>query len=186
MRSIVKGLMTAVALTALAAAPVRAYVVPITDGNWTTFDFLGVGSQFQDLYGDPLDFTFTLTHPDTFTVTDGYNAGDQFGVVISEQAPFSLNFYATSTPGNPFDYVGDDWSAALRDPNFSSIVIPLSPGIYDVSGYAIQSPFYAGEGAVLLGSAPEPEIWVMMLAGLGAIGGMMRSSRRKHEAAVAV
>ena len=187
MRSMLKGILTAATLTGLTAAPAMAdeVFVPISDnGIWNTFYFQGFGSQFQDLSGDPLDFTFTLDHPDILTVTDGYFAGDQFDVAIAK-APVSITLAPTSTPGDPNDYVGDDWTAAVRDPNFSSMVFYLGAGSYQVSGSDFLSPFGAGEGALRLGAIPEPATWASMLLGFGAIGATMRRSRRKRTAALA-
>jgi hypothetical protein len=188
MRSIFKGLLAAAALAALAGAPARATTL-VDGGGWSTFLFQGAGSSFQDANGDAVGFSFTLTHPDTFRITDGFFDGDQFDVAVFDVSTFTNINFETSTPTFDGAYVGDCWDCAFFDPNYNTLFsngsVLLGPGTYDVTGFATQSPFGAGEAAVSLGAVPEPATWAMMLAGFFGLGEAMRVSRRRQRAATA-
>ncbi|HEX4183565.1 MAG TPA: PEP-CTERM sorting domain-containing protein [Caulobacteraceae bacterium] len=179
MRGIFKGLLAAAAVAALAGAPARANTtIPLIDGGgWSTFDFLGAGSTFQDLDGNTIDFTFTLTSKNIVRITDGFQGGDQFEIFINnaDAGPTSA-----SIPG--FVYAGDCWSCAYFDPAYSTGFtrgsFDLGPGTYDIEGFVIQSPYGAGQGAIELGAVPEPASWVMMLLGFIGLGALLRRTRR--------
>ena len=179
MRKIVTGLLAAAALTAVASGPARADVdVALTDGaSWTTFFFADDGSAFQDLDGNTLDFTFTLTSAALLRVTDGYDDGDQFSVTI--------NGVTSATSPGVFDgtYIGTAWNQPFSDPAtgalFSHATYDLGPGTYVVTGIVTQSPFFSGAGAIQLGGVvPEPATWAMMLVGFGGLGAVLRRARR--------
>ena len=178
MRSIFKGLLAAVALTALAGASAKADTLT-EGGGWSTFYFLGQGSPFQDISGNPLAFTFTLSQPDVLRISEGYQGGDQFDVTINgvDQGPTS-----PTTPG--FIYVGDCWTCAFYDPadagQFTRAYYDLAAGTYTVTGIAIQSFQGNGKGAIALGAVPEPATWTMMLAGFFGLGAMVRRARRER------
>ena len=179
MRSLYNGLAAAAVLAIVTAAPAHAVVVPITEGGgWNTFLFGDVGSDFQDVNGDAIDFTFSLTRSDILRVTDGFFDGDQFDVIINgvDQGP-------TSTPTFTGSYEGADWTAAFSNPTYSSASYILGPGNYDVTGFVLLSPFFAGQGALAVGGIPEPSTWITMILGLGAVGSGLR--RRRMQTAVA-
>jgi hypothetical protein len=185
MRSIFTGLLAAVALVALASAPARAQSVPdpITVGSgWQTFLFGDTVffPDFQDADGNTLDITFTLTAPTVLRVTDGFFDGDQFDVDIFNDTTHKFTLGATSTPVSDGAFIGDNWSGAFfTDPRFSHRAFLLGPGTYDVTGFVIQSPFGAGQGALELGAVPEPATWAVMLTGFAGLGLALRRSRRK-------
>ena len=192
MRSIIKGLLAAVALTALAGAPAKAAInVPLVDGGgWSEFFFVAPNflPQFQDINTNTLNYTFTLTQTDVLRVTDGFNNGDQFAVAIFNPAT-GLDVEPTSAPApvSAGANVGDCWSCAFFDPQqrFSTGEFILGPGTYIVSGAVTVSPFGSGAGAIELGAVPEPATWAMMLAGFGGLGVMMRRNRRRLATATA-
>jgi hypothetical protein len=189
MRSIIKGLLAAVALTALASAPVKANTtVPLVDGGgWSEF-FFGSPTflpQFQTLSGDTINYLFTITEPDVLRVTDGFNTGDVFAVSIFDVTTLSSNTLPTSPSVLTGDFKGNCFTCAFLDPNFSSIELDLDPGTYVVSGAVTTgSGFGVGAGAIELGATlpptvPEPATWAMMLLGFGSLGVMMRRARAR-------
>jgi hypothetical protein len=192
MRSIIKGLLAAVALTALAGAPAKAAVnVPLIDGaGWSEFFFgaPGFSPEFQDLSGNTLNYTFTIAPgtTDVLRVTDGFVDTEQFAVAVFDPAT-GLDVQPTSAPGDTGADVLNCWSCAFFDPEhrWSTGEYILGAGSYIVSGAAIVSPFGAGAGAIELGAVPEPATWAMMLAGFGGLGVMMRRARRKLATATA-
>ena len=186
MRGIFKGLLAVAALTMMAAAPARASTaIPIASGDgWHTFDFLGVGSSFQDQSGVPVSFVFTLTQADVFRIADGFDPEQQFDVAILNLGDLtSINFETTApTPTSPA-FVGDCWSCAFFDPAYNTIFstgsVILGPGTYDVTGFAVVSPQGNGVAALEVGAVPEPATWAMMLAGLLGLGGALRARRQR-------
>lgn len=182
MRKLKSALMGVAALAALAALPAKADVLTTSSG-WSTFYF-GAASPdpsdyFQDLSGNPLDFSFTLTKATYLTVVDGYFDGDQFQIFNK-----GVSLGVTSTPTFDGQYIGDDWAAALKNSAFSSRSWLLGPGTYDITGIAKVSPFGLGEGAIGLNMVPEPATWAMLILGLGMIGFAARR-RSSGKAAVA-
>ena len=181
MRNVIKGLLAAAALTALAGAPAKAdVIVPLVNGGgWTEF-FFGAPDffpDFQDSAGSTLDFTFSLTSPGILYVTDGFNDGDEFAVTIngvtSETSPGVFS-------GNN---ILDCWSCVFAFPaygaTFSHATYYLPVGDYTVTGQVTISPFGAGAGAIMLGGpVPEPATWAVMMSGFGGLGAMLRRSRR--------
>jgi hypothetical protein len=180
MRTLTKALLAAAAFGALAGASAHAQVVDTltVNGGWNVFYFLAPASSgddpsFQDINGEDITYDFTLNYTDKLYVTDGYWDGDQFDVTINgvDQGP-------TSTPVTDGTYVGDDWWAAVGNPEFSSAVYTLGPGSYSVTGVVIQSPYGSGAGAInLTGAVPEPSTWATMLLGIGALGLFARRRR---------
>lgn len=183
MRKIFNGLLAAVALTALAGAPARAdTITPLIDGGgWSTYFFGAPGSDFQDLGGTTIDFTFTLASSDILRVTDGFNDGDQFHVTIAKSGGGTVT-HTTSVPVFDGTNFFDCWSCAFFDPagRFSRGTFVLDAGSYVVTGTAPVSPFGSGEGAIALGGGvPEPATWALMLLGFGGLGAALRRSRRQ-------
>lgn len=185
MRNVIKGLLAAAALTTLFAAPAKAdVIVPLVNGGgWTDFFFADKGSAFQNLDGDTLDFTFTLTDPGILRVTDGFNDGDEFAVTI--------NGITSATSPGVFagNNILDCWSCVFAFPaygaTYSHATYFLAPGSYSVTGIVTVSPFGAGEGAIMLGGpVPEPATWALMLTGFGGLGAVLRRSRRRTPMAI--
>jgi PEP-CTERM motif-containing protein len=187
MRHVFKGLLAAVALTALAGAPAKAdVIVPLVNGGgWTEFFFGAPGNfpDFQDASGDTEDFTFTLTDPGILRITDGFNDGDQFEVTVNGVT--SLASPGIFTGNN----ILDCWDCVFVYPDisatYSHATYYLGPGSYTVTGDVTVSPFGSGAGAIMLGGpVPEPTTWALMLAGFGGLGAVLRRSRRRALAAM--
>jgi hypothetical protein len=182
MGSIFKGLLAAAALTALASAPANAtIVVPLVEGGgWSEFFFQGPGSLFQDgNTGEDFQYTFTLAHKSVLRVTDGFNDGDQFDVVIN-----GIDKGPTSTPALDFTDAGTCWSCAffMLGASFSHAAYKLQAGVYNVEGSLLQAPYGSGSGAIALGVVPEPATWAMMMLGFGGLG---LAARRRRAALAA-
>ena len=165
------------ALVVVMAAGVAQATVLFPGGGWSAFSFDGVGVPFAD------SFTFTLTAPTMFNITDAFADGDQFDIVIN-----GVDKGATSTPLADGTSVGADYNAAFASPKFSHGSYTLGPGEYTVTGSPLLSPFGSGGGAVELvavaSGAPEPAAWAMMLIGLGGVGAAIRARRGAVPAAV--
>ncbi len=165
------------ALMVVMATGVAQATVLFSGGGWSAFNFGGVGVPFADT------FTFTLTAPATFNITDAFADGDQFDVIIN-----GVDKGATSTPLSDGTGIGADYDAAFASPKFSHASYTLGPGDYTVTGSPLLSPFGDGGAAVELvasaGGVPEPAAWAMMLIGLCSVGGAIRARRGALLAAV--
>jgi hypothetical protein len=189
MRTIIKGLLAAVALTTLASAPVKANTnIQLVDGGgWNEF-FFGSPTdfpQFQTLSGDTINYFFQITAPDVLRVTDGFNTGDVFAVSVFDVTTLSSDTLPTSPSVLTGVNDGNCFTCAFLNPLFSSREFDLEPGFYVVSGTVTSnSPFGSGAGAIELGATlpptvPEPATWAMMLLGFGSLGVMMRRARAR-------
>ena len=186
MRGILKGLLVAAALTALANTPAKAQETQTISDNGVWNEFVWNGGpctpfQDADYTGNTVTFAFTLTHPDVLRITDAFQGGDQFEVILN-----GADVGATSpTPGfGPF-YLGDCWTCAYYDTTgfFTHGFIDLAAGSYTVTGFIDQTPQYDGAGAIELGAVPEPASWAMMLAGFFGLGAVLRRARREQRLA---
>ncbi|THD58958.1 PEPxxWA-CTERM sorting domain-containing protein [Phenylobacterium sp.] len=193
MRKIINGLLAAAAVTLLTSAPAMAQVTEtlVEGSGWNTFDFGDTVNfpAFQDLFGDTITFDFTVAATTTLRITDGYNDGDQFSVTLNNLTAATTETLDTSTPIFDGNNIFDNWSAVFDEPGlgveYSHLTLTLDPGVYSLTGDAIQSPFGAGQAAIELGTlpaVPEPSVWALMLVGFGGLGAMLR--RRKALAAM--
>ncbi len=143
---------------------------------------LVVGSGWQsdtlEVAGEPTDnspWTFTLTGPGRFLLTDAFVLGDTYTI--------SGDFAVVSAIGTGGAIPASDPTAdaAWFSGNYSLIDYALGAGTYSIS--------ITGDGAgglpaglfvqVLDGVVPEPASWAMMIAGFGLVGvvARRRSSR---------
>lgn len=172
----------ALALAALAGA----HAAPLSSGDWTPFDVdeltaTSGGLEWIDIAdGSPLRFEFTVPAGSyaTLTIVDGGFAGDRFALYRGAQWVQTTSPATDSYP----DSVGLDFDVALATPAFSRAVLVLGAGHYDFGGRLYQSamaegsPLNATVGGVRLevSPVPEPSQYGMALAGLLAIGAVVR------------
>jgi len=167
------------ALSAIGTSPTKADVL-VVGGGWDTFSFNGVGSPLLGFPSGSPDFTFTLTSPATFKVTDAFVDSDQFAISINGATAVD-----TSVPANDGTNFGANYDAAFASPLFSHAAFDLAPGTYDITGSAVLAPFEGGSGAVELvanSAAPEASTWTMMILGFLGLGFM--AYRRKLKPAL--
>jgi hypothetical protein len=169
----------AMALGFASMAGVASADVLTVGGGWDAFTFFTVGSPFAT------DFSFTLTGPAVFKVTDAYIDGDQFDISINgvDQGP-------TSAPVDDGTQIGNDYDAAFASPSYSHGSYLLGAGVYDVTGTVIQNAtgYSSGGGAAELSlpsGVPEPAAWALMLAGFAGLGLALRKARRNRAASAA-
>ena len=174
-------------------------------GSWQQFnvsdlDSLTFGTEWIDFssapgagFGTPLTFTFTIAAGQfgRFTAVDAAFGGDtfkvtDFGNLIGATSAVPITDYATAPD------VGLDFDAALANPAFSQGLFLLGAGSHRISGRLDQSvrldgvALNATVGAVRLTVAPvapavpEPSTGALLLAGLGAVGALVRRRRRQR------
>ncbi|MEO8152725.1 MAG: PEPxxWA-CTERM sorting domain-containing protein [Rhizobacter sp.] len=164
------------ALSLVAHATTTALSNP---GQWYEFDVAdglsqSQGTEWIDLDGAPLSFTFTIAAPVQLRVVDAGYAGDTFNISLNGAS------YTTSAvaPGVYPNAPGlTDFDAAWADASFSRGTWLLSaPGTYTLTGSLAQSvtdangPLNATLGAVMLAPVPEPTTWALLIAGLAVLG----------------
>jgi hypothetical protein len=187
MRQFVQAVLAFAAMIFLAAAPARAQVILTQGGGWSVFYFTGVGSDWQDIDGNPLAYDFTVTSPygETLDITDGYNVGDQFLVSVN-----GCSCFLTSTPSyNPYVYdkdyyIGSNWAEAYSAPYdtiFSHVSFLLAPGSYEITGFEYSAGVglenYGGIGSGAISLVPEPSSWALMMIGAAGVGLGLRRRR---------
>lgn len=139
------------------------------DGGWSTFTFGGAGSAWSETYD------FSLTGPAWLLVTDAYLPGDMFKLSVA-----GLQFVTSSVDSLGLS-IGGDYTAAWISEDFSSFAVLLGAGSYTVTGSTTASPWGAGAGGISLSSTlpavPLPASGLLLLAGLGGAGAMLRRKR---------
>jgi len=113
---------------------------------------------------DAPPWTFTTLLGAVLTVTDAFDAGDQFEVF-----DFSTSLGVTSVPvgsGN----CGDDPVSCLADPNTSHAVFSLLPGGHSITIVPTLSPSGAGAGFLQVSAVPEPGTSFLFGSGIVFLG----------------
>jgi hypothetical protein len=189
----------AAALLGALAAPSHATLVALAaDAQWNTFnvndvDARSFGVEWIDNantlspdFGTPLEFAFTIAagFKGVLTVVDAGFAGDTFKLTDFGNALGNTSGVAAQSVDSAF-YIGTDFDAALTNPAFSQGVFEFSAGSYRIGGMLDQSvsldgqPLNATVGALKLSvvAVPEPSTWLVLAAGLGALGLVSRRRR---------
>jgi hypothetical protein len=165
----------------LLACATAANAGPITVGaGWYGFCFAGVGSpatagcQNSGIGVSGNSTTFTAVGNVDFNVTDAFNKGDTFKVVVNGTPYFTSAVPAVAgNVSNP--------AIAFLDPTYSSISIALGAGAYTVDIFDTASPFGSG-GAYLEAVVGVPEPLTLSLFGVGTAG-LVAMRRRKKKVA---
>ena len=141
-------------------------------------------------------------------IVEAYNSGSSFNYAftITSAYTFNVKYFLSETdnfyPDNYFQLIrtsggapiisGNPVDGSYTDPTIGSDGAFLSPGSYDfgvtsklgdISG--VQGPGYSAGSHIdqydfsLTSAAPEPSTWLLMLAGIGGIGLMLRQAKRK-------
>jgi hypothetical protein len=167
--AMMKSMLAAVALAVSAPA---AAVPLILDGDWYTDLVFTQGGN-----ADSAPFTFMLHAPAYLRLIDDSTPGDTF---TASDAGNALSI--TSTFTTDWAAVPDHYGVAWTDLAFSRFTLLLGPGSYafDVTTQCeVRCP--AGFGIRLdtapLGGVPEPASWVLLIAGFGLTGAVMRRRR---------
>ena len=139
------------------------------DGGWSTFNYGATGTPWSET------FDFTLTSDAWLLVTDAYLPGDIFKLSVA-----GLQFLTSSVDELGVSIFGD-YDAAWASEDFSSLAILLGSGSYTVTGTAFYSPYGYGTGGISLASSlpavPLPASGLLLLAGLGGAGALLRRKR---------
>ena len=167
----------------------RAGVVPF--GVFEEFSFGAAGTTATGCFPDDPTGDFCIsssgtvtgnldTPPWTFvapvqgvvvTVTDTFNAGDQFRLL-----DFGVSVGLTSVPFGSAD-CGDDPVPCLSTPGISSGTFLLGAGGHSLTITPVLAPSNGGAGYLLISDVPEPGSWILLGIGLGAFL-LYRSTRR--------
>jgi hypothetical protein len=159
----------------LTAVPALADLVPL--GVWEEFAFETAGTPATGCdpndpsgpfclgsFGTPTDFapappwTFSTPSGVLLTVTDAFEAGDQFEVF-----DFGASIGLTSTPAGSDD-CGSDPVVCLATAGISERAFSLAGGAHSISITPVIAPSGGGAGFFLLEPVPEPQSWMLLLA----------------------
>ena len=153
-------------------ASAATIIDPISSGTFDTVsNTIGTIQGFQAVAGDIYDFTFTLGG----TVKSDSNA--QLQAVFKgagQTIPFTL---FSGAPGSGVSVAS---SVGTTGPTLEATI---SPGAYYLQTGPITVNKELVSGSIDFAAVPEPTTWAIMLVGFGAIGGAMRSTRRKQAGA---
>jgi hypothetical protein len=172
------GAVMALGLAIGGGASAATIVDPIVSGPVNTvsnFDTvsntIGTILGFHAVAGDTYDFTFTLGG----TVSSDSNSQLQAVFRGNGQAiPFTL---FSGVPGSGVSVAS---SVGTTGPTLEKTI---SPGAYYLQTGPITVNNELVSGSIDFAPVPEPATWAIMLVGFGAIGGAMRSTRRKQAGA---
>ncbi len=162
---------------AIAVVPSQLAASPITVGaGWYGFCFGDVGTAITagcqnagiGTVGDPV--TFTAAGSVEFRITDAFQPGDRFQIVIDGGAPM-----LTSVPSGASAFTVDP-NTAFADPAYSHLAVMLGSGAHTVNVTVAASPFGSGGGylEVVGSSVPEPAAFGLLGGGLLLLGVLRR------------
>jgi hypothetical protein len=116
-------------------------------------------------------WTFSSPVAVLFTVTDAFDAGDQFEIF-----DFGTSLGLTSLPFGTSN-CGDDPVPCLADPSHSSGVFSLVAGNHSITIVPVLSP--SGGGSAYFRASPVPEPATLILFGTGLFGFCARQRKKR-------
>jgi len=166
----------------LAAAALSAFALPaaaaaiVADTGWSEDELQAANAA---TLSSP--WTFTLTGPGVFRVTDAYIPGDSYWLYDGATLLATSAFVAKSSLDASF------FDSAWTDAAYSKLEYALGAGSYSltIKGDGVAG-LPAGLGVrldTLTSAVPEPTTWAFMIVGFGLLGGAVRASRQKAGAA---
>jgi hypothetical protein len=174
-----------IAILSAASWQQSAFASPITvDAGWYGFCFAGPGSpatagcQNAGIGIAGNDITFTAGGPVDLNVTDAFQQGDTFEVIVNGTI-YNTDPVAPNSAG-----LTTDPNAAFADPTYSHISIALPGGGYTVDIFDNANPFGEGGGAYIEAvsasatGVPEPATIALLLAGIAGLFGFAQLRRR--------
>ncbi len=177
MKSIL-GLLCATAVIAI--APAASATVIIAGSGWQ-IDTLATANAATT--SSP--WTFTITGPATFSVSDAFVVGDIYK--LFDTATSTLLATSTFFAGLAGDVqsgttgpAGAIFGVAWQDVTFSKLAYTLAAGTYSftINGDGAGGlPAGLGVRLDLIGGVPEPTTWAAMILGFGLVGTSLRRRR---------
>ena len=170
----VVALLTAASIAAISAP---ASATAITAGS-------GWQNDQVDAAGTPSEnspWTFTVSGPAMFSVTDAYIVGDVYQLFDASMTLVDTStFYVGGGVQADGSFLGQAWANG----SYSHLEYHVGPGSYSftVEGDGAGG-LPAGFGVRLDSAVPEPATWALMLLGFGGMGLMLRRGRREAFAA---
>jgi hypothetical protein len=173
------------AMLAVAAQSHATALIANTGWQYDQVDTANAASE-----NSPLTFTVAPGTTDLFSLSDGFNTGDTYKVVINGVISAITTLSVYSTPfNNNLGPAAADFATDWLSTDFAHLQLSFAPGTYSLVVFGNGGgglPSGVGErldnGALAL---PEPATWLTMLLGFGAMGVSMRNTRRKRAAGLA-
>lgn len=167
------------ALTALIAPSLKAAVLPLN--TWETFGWSDGGTL---PFAIPDIWTFTTTQPTVLEVTDGFNIGDEFSVMITGGVTTSFDTSAIKLAQDGVSGPGVSGPTAWADSDYSQGSILLGAGTYTVNLDIIRNAAGATSGDAFIQDAavPEPGSLALLVVALIALGCAVQRRNRRAQA----
>ncbi len=167
---------------ALAIAPMLALAVPGSANAAVFLDFDGSDGVFGN------DDVTADTFSDEFIFDTGVSAGllsATISSIASSDPSSNIDFTSVTINGTEFDLVQ---AGRVEFRSIEDLLIPGGLQTLIVTGTSGGTGSYSGTLAFANATAvPEPAVWAFMIFGFGAIGGALRTTRRRqHKANVKV